>query len=77
MTVEQDFLAVLAEDLGPAAKTFLLRQCRNHLNKEPSMLQESDIDELAKWCQIGVQSALGAQIAESVKKGLLTLRQKP
>ncbi|MGA3060620.1 MAG: hypothetical protein ABSD92_09660 [Candidatus Bathyarchaeia archaeon] len=77
MTVEQDFLAVLAEDLGPAAKTFLFRQCRNHLNKEPSMLQKSDIDDLTKWCQIGVQSALGAQVAENVRKGLLALKQKP
>ena len=77
MTVEQDCLAVLAEELGPAAKAFLLRQCRNHLNKEPSMLQESDIDNLAKWCVIGIQSALGAQIAENVKKGFLALKQKP
>ena len=77
MTIEQDFLAVLVEDLGPAAKTFLLRQCRNHLNKEPSMLEKSDIENLAKWCHIGVQSALGAQVAENVKKGLLALSQQP
>jgi hypothetical protein len=77
MTVEQDCLAVLAKELGPAAKAFLLRQSRDHLNKEPSMLQKSDIDELAKWCQIGVQSAIGAQIAENVKKGLLALKQQP
>jgi len=77
MTVEQDCLAVLAEELGPAAKAFLLRQCRSHLNKEPLMLQKSDIDNLAKWCEIGIQSALGAQVAESVKKGFLALKQKP
>ena len=77
MTVEQDFLAVLAEDLGPAAKIFLLRQCRSHLNKEPSMLEKSDIDNLAKWCHIGIQTALGAQIADKVQKGLLVLNQKP
>jgi hypothetical protein len=77
MTIEQDSLAVLAEDLGPAAKNFLLRQCRHHLNKEPYMLQESDIDNLAKWCHIGVQMALGAQIADKVQKGLLALKQQP
>jgi hypothetical protein len=77
MTVEQDSLAVLAEDLGPAAKPFLLRQCRSHLNKEPSMLQKSDIDNLAKWCHIGIQLTLGAQVAENVQKGLLALKQKP
>jgi hypothetical protein len=77
MTVEQDCLAVLAEELGPAAKAFLLRQCRSHLNKEPSMLQQSDIDNVAKWCEIGIQLTLGAQVAESVKKGFIALKQKP
>jgi hypothetical protein len=76
MTVEQDCLAVLAQELGPAAKTFLIRQSRTHLNKEPSMLQKSDIDELAKWCRIGIQSAIGAQIAEKVTKGLQALKQQ-
>jgi hypothetical protein len=76
MTVEQDCLAVLAEELGPAAKTFMTRQCRSHLNKEPSQLQKSDIDEFAKWSYAGVQFALGAQVAENVKKGLLALKQK-
>ena len=77
MTVEQDCLAVLAQELGPAAKTFLTRQCKTHLNKEPSMLQKSDIDNLAKWCQIGVQLAIGAQVAENVRKGFMILKQKP
>jgi hypothetical protein len=76
MTVEQDCLAVLAEELGPAAKAFIIRQCRNHLNKEPSQLQLSDIEELANWCYTGVQFTLGAQVAENVKKGLLALKQK-
>ncbi len=74
MTVETDVLAVLAEDLGPAARQFLARQTRSHLGKEPSALQKGDIDELAKWCFAGVQFALGAQIAEKVKKGLLALK---
>ncbi len=74
MTVEADCLAVLASELGPAAKMFLKRQCRHHLKKEPSTLQKSDIDELTKWCVVGIQSALGAQVAETVKKGLLALK---
>jgi hypothetical protein len=74
MTIEKECLAVLAEELGPAAKAFLERQCRNHLRKEPSALEKIDIDELAKWSTIGIQSALGAQVAENVKKGLLALK---
>ena len=60
--------------MGPAAKGFLERQCKSHLNKEPSGLQKSDLDELAKWCQIGTQLVLGAQVGEKVKEGLLDLK---
>ena len=74
MTLEKDCLAVLAEELGPAAKAFLDRQCRNHLRKEPAALEKADLDDLAKWSAAGVQMTLGAQIAENVKKGLLALK---
>ena len=74
MTVEQDCLSVLTKQLGPAAKAFLDRQCRHHLKKEASALQKSDLDELAKWCQIGTQLTLGAQVGEKVKQGILSLK---
>jgi hypothetical protein len=74
MTIDKECLAVIAEELGPAARTFLDRQCRNHLKKEPSNLEKTDLDELAKWCANGIQLTLGAQVAENVKKGLLALK---
>jgi hypothetical protein len=74
MTIDKECLAVLAEELGPAARTFLDRQCRNHLKKDPSTLQKTDIDELSKWCANSIQLTLGAQVAENVKKGLLALK---
>ncbi len=74
MTIEQECLGVLASELGPAARAFLDRQCRHHLKKEPAMLQKTDLEELAKWCAIGIQLTLGAQVAETVKKGLLALK---
>ncbi len=74
MTIEKECLAVLAEELGPAAKPFLDRQCRSRLGKEPATLEKSDIDELAKWCASGIQTTLGAQVAENVRKGLLALK---
>ncbi len=74
MTTEQDCLVVLAQELGPAAKVFLDRQCRNHLRKEPSTLQKTDLDDLAKWCAAGIQPTLGAQVADSIKKDLLALK---
>ncbi len=74
MTFEQDCLLVITKQMGPAAKAFLDRQCRHHLKKEPSALQKADLDELAKWCQIGTQLTLGPQVAEKVKLGLLALK---
>jgi hypothetical protein len=74
MTIEKDCLAVLAEELGPAAKAFLDRQCKNQLKKEPSRLQKDDLDELAKCCSASIQLVLGAKVAENVKKGLLALK---
>ncbi len=74
MTFDQDVLAVLAEDLGPAARSFLDRTSRRYLKKEPSALQRSDVDDLAKWIAVGLQAALGAQVAEKVKKNLLALK---
>jgi hypothetical protein len=73
-TVEQQCLSVLTKQMGPAAKGFLERQCRSHLKKEPSALQKSDLDELAKWAQIGTQLVLGAGVGEKVKAGLLALK---
>ena len=74
MTLEQDCLLVLTKQMGPAARAFLDRQCKHHLNKEPSALQKSDLDELAKWCGIGTQLILGPVVAENDKKGLLALK---
>ena len=76
MTIKDDFLAVLAEELGPAAGPFLDRQSIRHLNKNASELQKEDVGELARWCVAGIQTALGAQVAEKVRKSLLTLTLK-
>ena len=73
MTLEQDCLSALTKQMGPAAKIFLNRQCRQHLNKEPSQLQKEDLPKLAELCFIGTQVALGTAVAESVKKGILAL----
>jgi hypothetical protein len=74
MTLEQDCLAVLMKQMGPAAKVFLDRQCRHHLRKEPSQLQKDDLLELAKLCFSVTQTALGVVAAENIKKGILALQ---
>jgi hypothetical protein len=74
MTLEQDCLAILAKQMGPAARVFLNIQCQRRLNKRPAELQKSDLDELAKWCYTGTQLTIGAAIAENIKKGILELK---
>ena len=74
MSLDQQCLGVLTQQMGPAAKGFLERQCKSHLNKEAATLQKSDLDELAKWCQIGTKLVLGDAVAEKVKAGILALK---
>jgi len=74
MSLEQKILAVLAQDLGPAAKVFLYRTCRQQLRKEPSALDNEDIPQLASACYAGLGRTLGVPVAEKVKNSLLTLK---
>ena len=74
MTLEQECIKALTRHIGPAAQSFLARQCKYHLNKEPVMLQTSDIDELAKWCHIGVSLTINKIVAEKVKQDILALK---
>lgn len=72
--LDSQCLAVLTKQMGPAAKGFLDRQCKSHLKKEPATLQKTDLDELAKWCQIGTELVLGQAIGAKVKEGILALK---
>jgi hypothetical protein len=74
MTLEQDCLGILAKQMGPAARIFLKRQCQRHLNKEPTELKKSDLDELAKWCYNATQQTIGTPIAENIRKNILELK---
>jgi hypothetical protein len=74
MTMEQEILAVMAQDLGPAAKVFLYRTCRQQLGKEPSALEKEDVPQLASAIYAGLERSLGIPVAEKVKANLLTLK---
>ncbi len=37
--------------LGPAAESFLARQCKTHLNIEMSALGPANVKDLAKWIE--------------------------
>jgi hypothetical protein len=74
MSIEQDCITVLTNHLGPAAPSFLSRQCKFHLKKEPADLLKADLEELAKWVYIGVSLTLDKTVAEEVKTNILALK---
>jgi uncharacterized protein YegL len=41
--------------LGPAADRFVVRQIRNHLQKDPSELQRKDLRQLIDWIQLAMR----------------------
>ena len=62
MSLEQTVVTVLASDLGPAASSFLQRQCQQHLHKEAGALDKADMQELSKWVFVGVKLTLSEAI---------------
>jgi hypothetical protein len=74
MSFDEKVLAVLAQDLGPAAKVFLVRTCRNQLRKEPAQLDKADIPMLANAICLALQTSLGIPLAEKVKNNLMALK---
>ncbi|HSX05245.1 MAG TPA: hypothetical protein VLF69_02155 [Candidatus Saccharimonadales bacterium] len=41
--------------LGPAADRFVVRQIRNHLQKDPEQLQRKDLRQLIDWIQLAMR----------------------
>lgn len=55
--------------LGPAAESFLARQCKSHLNIEMSALGAANVKDLAKWVeQSGALIMDAPKAAELAKK---------
>lgn len=65
--------SILAEDLGPAAQSFLAKQCKA-MNKDPASLTQGDVEELAKLCFGGISQILGDEIAQKIKQNILVLK---
>ena len=74
MALTDDVTAVLAKDLGPSAPSFLKRQVCAHMKKDPTTLTKADLDELAKWCFVGVSLILDEKTASRVKTNILSLK---
>ena len=62
-------LAVSKPYLGPAAESFLTRQCQGHLHVELAALEPSHLKDLAKWVEVGAKLVMdGAKAADLSKK---------
>ena len=50
-----DVVTITYDYLGPAADRFVVRQIRNHLQKDPSELQHEDLSQLIDWIQLAMR----------------------
>jgi len=50
-----DVVTITYDYLGPAADRFVVRQIRNHLQKDPSELQPKDLRQLIDWIQLAMR----------------------
>ncbi len=50
-----EVVSVTYDYLGPAADRFVVRQIRNHLQKDPSDLQRKDLKQLIDWIQLAMR----------------------
>jgi hypothetical protein len=50
-----DVVTITYDYLGPAADRFVVRQIRNHLQKDPAQLKKDDLKQLIDWIQIAMR----------------------
>lgn len=50
-----DVVTITYDYLGPAADRFVVRQIRNHLQKDPGQLQRKDLRQLIDWIQLAMR----------------------
>lgn len=50
-----DVVAITYDYLGPAADRFVVRQIRNHLQKDPSELRREDLRQLIDWIRLAMR----------------------
>ena len=50
-----DVVAITYDYLGPAADRFVVRQIRNHLQKDPSELKREDLRQLIDWIRLAMR----------------------
>lgn len=54
-TLYDEVVSITYDYLGPAADRFVIRQIRNHLDKDPAKLQRKDLQQLIDWIQLAMR----------------------
>lgn len=73
----EDVVAVTYDYLGPAADRFVVRQIRNHLNKDPDELEPKDLHKLMDWIRLAMQLiSSDTTVIDNYMADLHTLVQK-
>jgi hypothetical protein len=73
MSLEQQIINELAHVIGPAAPSFLKRQCAFHLKKDSSALTKADVEEISKWIFVGIKLILDESTAGQLKSRIMTM----
>ncbi len=72
-TTYEKVVAVAKTYLGPATESFITRQCRSHLKKEPAQLMSADLAALAKWVEVGAGLVMDPGKATELAKKVAAL----
>jgi hypothetical protein len=73
MSLDDDVLTALKEEIGPSARYLLARSAKKALNKSPSGLTPADLPALAEACYPAVVPVLGTGTAGRLKNKILNL----
>ena len=52
-TLSDEIVNISKVYLGPAAESFLSRQCKSHLKTDLSAVTSSQLKDLSKWVEVG------------------------
>lgn len=72
--ISDKVLGIAVTYLGPAAKQFIDRQCKAHLNTDFDSIGPAHVPELAKWIKISAGLILDKTKSEEFANKVLALK---
>ncbi len=74
MALYDEVVEVAKVYMGPAAKKFIDRQIKGHLDINEAELDTEFLDELAKWCYTSSKLMMKEQKARELSEKILSLK---